>query len=130
MAVGAGARKKRRNQPEQVFQKSLVSQLRMVLERDTMVFAIPNGGYRTKAEASILVGQGVVPGMSDLMVLHQGRAFAMELKAAKGRTSDAQDKAHIALARARVPIAVIRTLPEALAFLKANGIPTRVIGGA
>ena len=43
-------------------------------------FAVPNGGYRTPAEAAILKGQGVQRGVSDLILLHAGHFYALELK--------------------------------------------------
>jgi len=43
-------------------------------------FAVPNGGYRTPAEAAILKGQGVQRGVSDLILLHAGKFYALELK--------------------------------------------------
>jgi VRR-NUC domain len=55
------------------------------------VFAIPNGGYRTKAEAARLKWTGVVAGVPDLCVLAPvGRVFFLEVKTAVGRLSDAQ----------------------------------------
>lgn len=127
MPAGAG-KKRTKRQTEQTFQASLVKSLAMVLERDTFFFAVPNGGYRTRAEAAILIGQGVVAGMTDLVVFHGGRAFCMELKAPDGTTSNDQDACHARIRAAGVPVAIVRSLPDALAFFKANGIPTRVIG--
>lgn len=127
MAVGAGQQSKRRTRrPEQAFQASLVKSLRMIVPREVMVFAVPNGGWRSAAEGAIFIGQGVVPGMPDLMILHDGRAFGLELKAGKGKTSDAQERAHEALGRALIPVAVVRRLDEALDFLRLHRIPTRL----
>ena len=50
----------------------------------------PNGGQRRPVEAAIFRGLGVRPGVSDLVLLHDGRAFALELKAERGRPSSAQ----------------------------------------
>ena len=116
----------RKRQPEQAFQKSLVKTLAMVMERGTFMFAVPNGGYRSKTEAAIFAGLGVVPGMTDLVFFHNGRALCMELKAGRGRVSDNQTSAIERIERAGVPVAIIRTLPEALNVLRAHGFPLRI----
>jgi hypothetical protein len=53
-------------------------------------FHVPNGGRRNPVEAAIFSGLGVRPGASDLILLHDGRAFALELKTERGRPSAAQ----------------------------------------
>lgn len=121
-------KKRRKAQPEAALQASLVKDLAMVLGRDTFFFAVPNGGKRNRTEAAIFAGQGVVPGMTDLVVFHGGRAFCMELKAPKGTTSTKQDDCHERIERAGVPVAIVRCLRDALDFLHAWKIPTRIIG--
>jgi hypothetical protein len=49
-----------------------------------------NGGYRRAVEGAILRGLGVVPGVPDLIIVHEGRCFALELKSDAGRLSEAQ----------------------------------------
>jgi hypothetical protein len=56
----------------------------------TVWFAIPNGCARSKAEASIMKGTGVVAGMPDLDFVRDGRAYFLELKAAGGRPTEKQ----------------------------------------
>ena len=41
-------------------------------------------------EAAIFSGLGVRPGVSDLILLHDSRVFALELKAERGRPTAAQ----------------------------------------
>jgi hypothetical protein len=131
MAVGAGQHKKRMRRPEQAFQKSLVKDLAMILEPRVFFFHVPNGGWRSKVEAAILQAMGVVAGMTDLVIFHEGRAFVMECKPPKGgRLSDDQITCHARITRAGVPVATVRTLREALAFLKLHNIPMRIIEGA
>jgi len=51
----------------------------------------PNGGGRSKVEASILKAMGVKPGVPDLIVLlPNGKVGFIELKAGKGVASPAQ----------------------------------------
>jgi hypothetical protein len=55
-----------------------------------LVFAhCPNGGFRRPAEAKILSGLGVRAGVSDLLLWHAGKSYALELKA-KGKPTAAQ----------------------------------------
>lgn len=130
MLAGAGRKSiKRRKRPEQAVQKMLVNALRMILPRDSFLFAVPNGGARSAIEAAIFQGQGVVAGVTDLIVLWSGRAFGMEVKADKGDLTSRQVAVHAAMRAAGAPVAVVRTLQEAIAFLTENGIPLRMKEG-
>ncbi len=58
-----------------------------------MLFAVPNGGGRSRVEAAIMKGEGVTPGVADLILLESRGAFGslcIEMKDAKGRQSEAQ----------------------------------------
>lgn len=72
-----------------------------------LLFAIPNGGARSKATAGKLKAEGVVPGVADLILLvpkrvkvlsafpnealwHTIHALCIEMKTAKGRQSPEQ----------------------------------------
>lgn len=59
------------------------------------LFAVPNGGHRSKTEAARLKAEGVVAGVSDLILLksnHQYGALLIEMKttARNSRQSDRQ----------------------------------------
>ncbi len=117
----------KRKHPEQDFQRALLKTLGLVLQPKCFVMAIPNGGVRSGIEAAVLVGQGVVPGAPDLLVMFDGRAVGLELKAHKGRLSDSQMQCHSRLETAGIPVGVVRTLPGAITFLKQHGAPTRLV---
>jgi hypothetical protein len=58
-----------------------------------MLFAVPNGGRRGKREAAIMKAEGVVPGVSDLILLVSRKgynALCIECKTATGHQSDDQ----------------------------------------
>ena len=58
-----------------------------------LLFAVPNGGARSKATAGKLKAEGVVPGVADLILLVPKQwAFALciEMKTSKGRQSPEQ----------------------------------------
>lgn len=50
----------------------------------------PNGGKRSKRWASALKRRGLTSGVSDLIFFYRDRFYALELKSAKGRPSEAQ----------------------------------------
>jgi hypothetical protein len=49
---------------------------------DTLIFAIPNGGMRSKSQALKLKVEGVVPGFPDLFI--PAWSVCVEMKKAKG----------------------------------------------
>jgi len=86
---------------EQELQKAAVKALPIMYPAG-FVFHIPNGGWRSKAEAGILKSMGVVAGVPDLCIVRPfGSVSWIEMKAnAKEEPSDAQLAVH-ALLRAR-----------------------------
>lgn len=71
------------------FQVGVVRFLRMA---GHYVFAVPNGGSRNVIEAANLKAQGVMAGVSDLILLLPHKVYFIELKNpnGKGRQSPAQ----------------------------------------
>jgi hypothetical protein len=69
--------------PESAIQKAVFQHL--AARGCGFAFHVPNGGWRSPIEAAILKGQGVKPGVPDLIVIKDGRPFALELKAEGGR---------------------------------------------
>lgn len=82
----------RRRRPEDDLQRACVELLTLYRNQGKLrFFAVPNGGLRSKTEASIMKGLGVMAGVPDLLILGKnGRVGFTELKAPKGRASDAQ----------------------------------------
>lgn len=74
---------------EESFQIAVV---RMLRAAGFFVFAVPNGGRRNLREAARLKAQGVLAGVSDLIVLVPYKVFFVELKNpnGKGRQSPQQ----------------------------------------
>jgi hypothetical protein len=71
-------------------QASIVEWVRTVAP-GVLIFHIPNGGYRSKAEAARLKWTGVLAGVPDLAIIAPGgRAFFLEVKTATGRLSEVQ----------------------------------------
>lgn len=88
----------RRNQPEAAIQKEIVTELRQRGVPGLMFWHTPNssklGGKKTKSgiplEAIRLKHLGFRPGVADLVLLHDGKFFALELKADHGQPTEAQ----------------------------------------
>lgn len=111
---------------ETAFQIRLVRDLALVLTPRTWFAHIPNGGWRSKAEAGIFKALGVRSGAPDLLFVHEGRAFFMELKAGDGKLSMNQVACRAELRAAGAQVETVRNLDEALYCLHKWQIPTRV----
>ena len=75
---------------EQVIQRAVCQHLCRRGEPGVLWWHTPNGGRRSPVEAAIFNGLSVRAGVADLILLHDGRAFALELKAERGRPTAAQ----------------------------------------
>lgn len=87
------AGKSRINRPEQGLQAVLAQYLSLKFPRHrspVVWFAVPNGGARSPVEAAILQGQGVLAGVSDLLIFWPGGRLAVEVKSDAGKLSEAQ----------------------------------------
>jgi hypothetical protein len=106
-------------------QASVVAWVRLVAPH-VLVFAVPNGGLRTKAEAARLKWTGVVAGIPDLIVIAPGgRIHFAEVKATGGSLSPAQRAIHEALTALGTPPAIVRSVEDARRVFAAWGIATR-----
>jgi len=70
---------------------------------------------------------GMVTGFPDLILLHRGRAYGLEIKAEGGRMSPAQKAVQADFAAAGVPYAVVRSVDDARDALADWGIATREV---
>lgn len=89
------------------------------------LFAVPNGGMRNKATAARLKAEGVVPGVSDLLLLYPAgtyHALCIEMKTPKGRQSEAQKQWQATVEKAGYRYALCRTLDDFITTIK-NYLP-------
>jgi hypothetical protein len=97
MTIGHN-RPRRRERPEQTIQRAVIEHLRLRGVPGLVFWHTPNGAYlggkRTRKGASIqgaiMKSLGVLAGVSDICALHDGRFYAVELKAPGGRSTEAQ----------------------------------------
>ena len=115
----------KRQRPEQKFQTRLVAGLRAILPPDCLMTAFPAGGGGL-ARGKALKAGGLLAGLPDLIFIHRGFAFGMELKAGTS-LSQVQKDMHEKLAICGMDVRTVRTVDEALLCLKEWEIPTRII---
>jgi hypothetical protein len=91
-----------------------------------LIFAVPNGGLRSKAEAARMKWTGTVAGIPDLCVIAQGgRAFFLEVKTSNGRLSDDQLAIVDALSKLGAPFMTVRSIDDVRRTFSGWGIETR-----
>ena len=116
----SGARHRRR--PEAAIQRAVFQHLRARAAANVFAFHPANGGYRKPIEAAIMQGMGVVAGVPDIIAIHDGRVYALELKAEGGRATPKQQEAIAAMEAAGAFTAIAEGLDRALACLEAWGL--------
>jgi hypothetical protein len=96
---------------------------------DVIIFSIPNGLWTTKRQASLARWTGLLAGAPDLaLVLPDGRVAWWECKRPKGGIlSLAQRDLHIRFAHLGHPVAIIRSIDDALDELRRLGVRTREV---
>ncbi len=106
-------------------QAAIVEYVRTVAPQ-VLIWAVPNGGLRTKPEAARLKWTGVLAGVPDLtLVLPGGYTAFWEVKTANGRLSPAQHAMFERLAELGHPCRLIRSIDDARRALARLGIETR-----
>jgi hypothetical protein len=108
----------RRRQPEAADQRAVIQHLAWRARPGVFAFHVPNGGWRSRVEGAILKAIGTVAGVPDIICIFQGRVYALELKAGRGRLTDVQRVVHDRLREAGANVAVAHGIDQALAQLE------------
>jgi hypothetical protein len=118
----------RDNNAEARRQAAIVAYVRLVAPH-VLIWHVPNGGFRTKAEAARLKWTGVLAGVLDLtLALPDGRSAYWETKVPKtGRLSDDQKIVIAALERLGHSWSVVRSIDDARGELERLGVETREV---
>jgi hypothetical protein len=121
----------KRTYPERTIQCAIVKALRKHCRpSQAFWYAIPNGGKRDVITAARLKAEGVVPGAPDLgFVLPRGLAAFLEIKASKGRQSEAQEHIERQIESLGGRYAVAHSVDEAWAVLSAWGVLPSAVNG-
>ena len=110
---------------EAKIQAAIVDYVRAVAP-DVLIYAVPNGGLRTKAEAALMKWTGTVAGIPDLaLVLPNGHAAFVEVKTRRGILSAAQQGVRLRLTRMGVPCITARSVDDVRRALAELGVQTR-----
>lgn len=112
----------RRQQPEAQIQRAVFSHLKTRAAPGVFAFHVPNGGYRKPREAAILKGLGVVSGVPDVIAIHHGRVYGLEIKAEGRRATEKQLSAISAMREAGAYTCVAEGLDEAIRTLEFWGL--------
>jgi hypothetical protein len=121
---------------ERRIQRAILRRLRELLPAEAFVFHVPNQilapaeTLDAREYGGALLGDGMVPGVPDLFVLHAGRACALEVKKPGVSLSPAQEAVHDRLARAGVPVATVFGVAGAEIVLGAWGLLDGDVDGA
>jgi hypothetical protein len=107
---------------EDAIQRAVFEHLAVCSAAGVFAFHVPNGGYRRAVEAARLKGLGVRPGVPDVIAIHRGQVYAVELKREGGRATDAQLQAIEDIRDAGGHAQVCYGLDYALAVLKGWGL--------
>lgn len=117
--------------PEDQLQTEVASYLTAVMPRASWWTATANGAWfggdktRRAIQAARMKRTGVKSGTPDIIICHDGRFLSIELKAGKGKQSDAQQEVEDAISVAGGGYAVCRSIADVHAVLSAWLVPVR-----
>lgn len=114
----------KRKRPELSLQKAVTQFLNLSLPKNVFWTAFPAGGGG-KIRGVQLRASGLVAGVPDLLIISEGRAIFIELKAPKGRLSIAQHETALRLDAAGAPVYLCRSVEEVARDLVTQGIVLR-----
>ena len=75
---------------EDQIHRAVVARLRVSAKPGVLPWHTPNDAKRSWGNISRLKAMGMVAGVPDLMIVHNGEIFGREIKARKGRVTPAQ----------------------------------------
>jgi hypothetical protein len=101
---------------------TVVEHLQLRGKRDVLWLHPANGEWRNKITGAKLRRMGLLAGASDLLLWHDGKSFALELKAPGGRLTEAQKLFFARFADAGGHTAVGEGVDGALASLAGWGL--------
>lgn len=116
---------------EDAIQRAVICHIQRRKFPNVSYFAVPNGGLRARKEAAIMQGLGTRAGVPDIVLIHNGQAYFLELKRDKGgRTSPAQAAMAAELRAAGADVAVCAGIDAAIAQLERWGLIRKAVSHA
>ena len=111
---------RKRNYKESSEQVKFIMRIRW-LHPEILIFAVPNGGTRSKLEAARLKKEGLLKGIPDVIVAKRTNDYGglyLEFKTAEGKLSPEQVIIHNKLTAEGYKVEVVRSCEDALAVFK------------
>jgi hypothetical protein len=112
----------RRRRLEQGLQRTVMQHLAWRAVPGTWWCHYPAGGWRSPIEAAIFKSLGVVAGVPDILIIHDGHLYALELKTEHGRLTQTQIDTQARMRAAGATVATAVELDAALDQLTAWGL--------
>jgi hypothetical protein len=112
----------RRSNPEAQIQRAVFQHLKTRGASGIFAWHPFSGGYRRPVEAAIYKGLGARAGLPDVMMLHNGKLFALELKAEGGKPTPKQVETIAAMQIAGAITGFAVGLDDALRWLEERGL--------
>lgn len=111
------------NRPEQQIHRAVVSHLKLRGAPGVVYWHAPMGMHAgSKVQGAIMKSLGARAGVSDLILVHDSKIFALELKADGGRATEAQLEFISDIGRAGAFTAIATGIDEALKTLETWGL--------
>lgn len=76
------------------------------------LFHVPNEGKRGKIGGAIMKAKGLIPGVSDFVLMHKGMFYALECKTENGKQSPNQKKWQHVCEKNGTPYHIFTSLDE------------------
>lgn len=107
---------------ENEIHRAVVEHLRRRAYPDVLWWHCPNDAKRSPATAKRLQAMGMLAGVSDLILVHRGHVYGLELKSAKGRATEAQMEFNSRMHTAGGHAVVCHDVDRALRVLEVWGL--------
>jgi hypothetical protein len=108
----------RRRQPEAQLQRAVLDHLAWRAVPGAWWCHYPAGGWRSPIEAAILKSLGTIAGVPDLLIVHRGQLYALELKTEYGGLTQTQIDTQARMRAAGATVATAVEIDAALAQLE------------
>lgn len=106
-------------------QQAFVESFDLLAGPDVIRFSVPN--ERGDKGISKMIKAGLLPGMTDLVILWRAGGLFLEFKAHRGVATENQATVHAHLRRLGWPVEIVRSVDDAWAALEAHGCPVRCV---
>lgn len=119
------AARKSRKTTEHDVEKQISAYLKVALPSEVICFHIPNGAKLGAQQLWKMRAAGMVAGIPDRCILHNSRAYFIEVKRPGGDVSESQRQMFPRIEKAGCSVAICRSAEDVERALVAWGIPLK-----